>query len=172
MQFDCNPDAGIATDCNLADGIATGGKSQSPSQLSHCLGDVIPQNDVDKGSNGHRTHCASTVGLRKYDVAKAVNLIAIKVLGSNGGGTMADVGGVLWAATAKVEYTATRKTKYKGSVANMSLSDGKSLALDDASIRPSSLAYTSLSLLVTTTWMPALIPPLPLRTLSPLVLPL
>ena len=104
-------------------------------------GKTIPQNDVDEDGNGHGTHCAGTVGLRKYGVSKAVNLIAVKVLGSNGSGTMADVvGGVLWAAeqaanklaAAKAEYAATGKTRHKGSVANMSLGGGKSLALDDA----------------------------------------
>ena len=34
------PSAGIATDYNPAEGIATGGKDRSPSQLSHCLGDA------------------------------------------------------------------------------------------------------------------------------------
>jgi len=104
-------------------------------------GKTIPQNDVDEDGNGHGTHCAGTVGSRKYGVAKAVNLIAVKVLGSNGSGSMSDVvAGVLWAAqqaaeklaAAKAEYTATGRTKHKGSVANMSLGGGKSQALDDA----------------------------------------
>jgi len=104
-------------------------------------GKTIPQNDVDEDGNGHGTHCAGTVGSRRYGVAKAVNLIAVKVLGSNGSGTMSDVvGGVLWAAeqaanklaAAKAEYAATGRTKHKGSVANMSLGGGKSQALDDA----------------------------------------
>ena len=104
-------------------------------------GKTVPQNDVDEDMNGHGTHCAGTVGSRKYGVAKAVNLIAVKVLGSDGSGTMSDVvGGVLWAAeqaasklaAAKAEYAATGKTKHKGSVANMSLGGGKSQALDDA----------------------------------------
>ena len=104
-------------------------------------GKTIPQNDVDEDGNGHGTHCAGTVGSRKYGVAKAVNLIAVKVLGSNGSGTMADVvGGVLWAAeqaasklaAAKAEYAATGKTRHKGSVANMSLGGGRSQALNDA----------------------------------------
>ena len=103
-------------------------------------GITIP-NDVDEDGNGHGTHCAGTVGSRKYGVAKAANLIAVKVLGSNGSGTMADVvGGVLWAAkqasnklaAAKAEYAATGRTKHKGSVSNMSLGGGKSQALDDA----------------------------------------
>jgi len=104
-------------------------------------GKTIPQNDVDEDGNGHGTHCAGTIGSRKYGVSKATNLIAVKVLGSNGSGTMADVvGGVLWAAqqaanklaAARAEYAATGRTKHKGSVANMSLGGGKSLALDDA----------------------------------------
>jgi len=103
-------------------------------------GKTIPQ-DVDEDANGHGTHCAGTIGSRKFGVAKAAKLIAVKVLGSNGSGSMSDVvGGVVWAAqqakakldAAKAEYLATGKTKHKGSVANMSLGGGKSQALDDA----------------------------------------
>lgn len=103
-------------------------------------GITIPQ-DVDRDGNGHGTHCAGTIGSRKYGVAKAASLIAVKVLGSNGSGTMADVvGGVLWAAdqaakklaAAKAEFAATGKTKHKGSVANMSLGGGMSPSLNDA----------------------------------------
>ena len=54
-------------------------------------GKTIPQNDVDKDGNGHGSHCAGTIGSRKYGVAKAVNLVAVKVLGSNGSGSMSDV---------------------------------------------------------------------------------
>jgi len=104
-------------------------------------GKTIPQNDVDEDGNGHGTHCAGTIGSRKYGVAKAAHLIAVKVLGSNGSGTMADVvGGVLWAAeqaanklaAAKAEFAATGTTRHKGSVANMSLGGGMSQALNDA----------------------------------------
>jgi cerevisin len=104
-------------------------------------GMTIPANDVDEDGNGHGTHCAGTIGSAKYGVAKAANLIAVKVLGSNGSGSMSDVvGGVVWAATqaanklaaAKAEFLATGKTAHKGSVSNMSLGGGKSQALDDA----------------------------------------
>lgn len=54
-------------------------------------GKTIPQNDVDKDGNGHGTHCAGTVGSKKYGVAKASKLVAVKVLGSNGSGSMSDV---------------------------------------------------------------------------------
>jgi cerevisin len=101
----------------------------------------MPQNDQDIDGNGHGTHCAGTIASRAYGVAKAAHVIAVKVLGTNGSGTMSDVvGGVVWAAqqaSAKLkasqeEYAATGKTSHKGSVANMSLGGGKSKALDDA----------------------------------------
>ncbi|KAG1763657.1 peptidase S8/S53 domain-containing protein [Suillus placidus] len=102
-------------------------------------GKTIPTNDVDEDGNGHGTHCAGTIASRKYGVAKKANVIAVKVLGSNGSGTMSDVvAGVAWAAqsavktfaAARAEFAATGKTKHKGSVANMSLGGGKSPALD------------------------------------------
>ncbi|EIM80732.1 subtilisin-like serine protease [Stereum hirsutum FP-91666 SS1] len=104
-------------------------------------GKTIPQNDVDEDNNGHGTHCAGTIASRKYGVAKAANVIAVKVLGSNGSGTMSDVvSGVVFAADSAVkkaaaalaELKATGSTKHKGSVANMSLGGGKSRALDQA----------------------------------------
>ena len=87
---------------------------------------TIPQNDVDEGGNGHEIHCTSTIGSCKYGIAEAVNLIAVKVLGSNESETMANVVvGVLWTAkqasnklaAARAEYAATRKMNHKGSVA-------------------------------------------------------
>ncbi|WVQ83347.1 hypothetical protein IAT38_005486 [Cryptococcus sp. DSM 104549] len=104
-------------------------------------GKTIPKNDVDKDGNGHGTHCAGTIASRKYGVAKSAEVVAVKVLGSNGSGSMSDVvAGVLWAAEqaakeadlAKKEVAATGKTKRKGSVANMSLGGGKAKSLDDA----------------------------------------
>ncbi|KAJ3538800.1 hypothetical protein NMY22_g5015 [Coprinellus aureogranulatus] len=104
-------------------------------------GKTIPDNDEDEDGNGHGSHCAGTVASRKYGVAKKANVIAVKVLGSNGSGTMSDVvGGVTWAANAAYkkkklaedEFAKTGKSSHKGSVANMSLGGGKSQALDDA----------------------------------------
>jgi cerevisin len=98
-------------------------------------GKTMPLNDEDEDGNGHGTHCAGTIASRKYGVAKKANVIAVKVLGSNGSGTMSDVvAGVAWAvsqAKAKADAS-TGSTKHKGSVANMSLGGGKSRALDDA----------------------------------------
>ena len=90
---------------------------------------------------GHGTHCAGTIGSRTYGVAKKANLIAVKVLGSDGSGSTSDViAGVQWTvkqATAKAvaaakEIALTGTTKYKGAVANMSLGGGKSPSLDSA----------------------------------------
>lgn len=104
-------------------------------------GKTIPQNDVDEDGNGHGTHCAGTIASRKYGVAKKANVYAVKVLGSNGSGSMSDVvAGVTWAAESALakkdqaarELAATGKTSHKGSVASMSLGGGKSPALDRA----------------------------------------
>ena len=102
-------------------------------------GKTIPQNDLDIDGNGHGTHCAGTIASRAYGVAKKANVIAVKVLGTNGSGSMSDViAGVDYvskeakakAEQAKAEFARTGKTSHKGSVANMSLGGGKSRALD------------------------------------------
>ena len=99
-------------------------------------GKTIPANDEDLDGNGHGTHCSGTVGGKKYGVAKKANIYAVKVLKSNGSGTMSDVvKGVEWAAIRHSEQVAlTKKGKgkkgFKGSAANMSLGGGKSIALD------------------------------------------
>ncbi|KAF9256738.1 subtilisin-like serine protease [Marasmius fiardii PR-910] len=119
-------DTGININHNEFEGRASWGKT-------------IPQNDVDEDGNGHGTHCAGTIASRKYGVAKGANVIAVKVLGSNGSGSMSDVvAGVDWASKsakekmvkAQEEYRKTGRTNHKGSVANMSLGGGKSPTLD------------------------------------------
>ncbi|KAN0062733.1 proteinase B [Thecaphora frezii] len=104
-------------------------------------GKTIPVNDVDEDGNGHGTHCAGTIGSRKYGVAKKAELVAVKVLGSNGSGSMSDVtGGVLWAVEDAKKLTEAYRAnpssaaakKHKGFVANMSLGGGKSPTLDRA----------------------------------------
>jgi cerevisin len=99
-------------------------------------GKTIPLNDADEDGNGHGTHCSGTVAGKKYGVAKKANIIAIKVLRSNGSGTMSDVvKGVEYAAeshAAQVKAAKDGKGKkgFKGSAANMSLGGGKSPTLD------------------------------------------
>ena len=81
------------------------------------------------------THVAGTIAGRKYGVAKKAKVAAIKVLRSNGSGTMADViQGVEWAIEDHQKRSADdlkygKKTK---SVANISLGGGRSRTLDRA----------------------------------------
>lgn len=100
-------------------------------------GKTIPQGDADEDGNGHGTHCSGTVAGKKYGVAKKANVYAVKVLRSNGSGTMSDVvKGVEFAATSHIEQVEKAKKGkrkgFKGSVANMSLGGGKTQALDAA----------------------------------------
>lgn len=98
-------------------------------------GKTIPRGDVDEDRNGHGTHCSGTIAGKKYGVAKKANVYAVKVLGSNGSGTMADViKGVEWARDNHLEQVKAAKDGkrkgFKGSVANMSLGGGKVKLLD------------------------------------------
>ena len=99
-------------------------------------GKTIPANDEDADGNGHGTHCSGTIAGKKYGVAKKANVIAVKVLKSNGSGTMSDVvKGVEWAVNShNTKMAAAKKGKgkkgFKGSAANMSLGGGKAVTLD------------------------------------------
>lgn len=100
-------------------------------------GKTIPANDEDVDGNGHGTHCSGTIAGKKYGVAKKANVYAVKVLMSNGSGTMSDViAGVDWAAARHLDQVAAAKAGkrkgFKGSVANMSLGGGKTTLLDQA----------------------------------------
>ncbi len=76
-----------------------------------------------KDCNGHGTHVAGTVGGVTYGVAKAVQLVSVRVLDCNGSGTVSGViAGVDWVTANHV----------KPAVANMSLGGGASSSLDAA----------------------------------------
>ncbi|CUM65037.1 uncharacterized protein PRCAT00002656001 [Priceomyces carsonii] len=94
-------------------------------------GKTIPTGDTDTDGNGHGTHCAGTIGSDSYGIAKNSNLVAVKVLRSNGSGSMSDVvKGVEYAAKSHQDAVKEGKKGFKGSTANMSLGGGKSPALD------------------------------------------
>jgi subtilisin family serine protease len=79
------------------------------------------RNGVD--CNGHGTHVAGTIGGTTYGVAKAVSLIAVRVLGCDGSGaTSGVIAGVDWVTANKI----------RPAVANMSLGGGASSSLDTA----------------------------------------
>ena len=97
-------------------------------------GATMPQFDLDIDGNGHGTHCAGTIGSRRYGVAKRANLVAVKVLRTNGFGTTSDViKGVEWVTRDHRRKFRANKSKGKGptaSAANMSLGGGRSLTLE------------------------------------------
>ncbi|KAF9413604.1 serine protease [Podila epigama] len=96
-------------------------------------GATIPSGDPDQDDNGHGTHCAGTIGSAAFGVSKKANIVAVKVLRSNGSGSMADVvAGVDFAVSSHLDLKKLKGGKYKGSVANMSLGGGKSRPLDAA----------------------------------------
>ncbi|KAE8220412.1 hypothetical protein CF319_g6058 [Tilletia indica] len=104
-------------------------------------GKTLASDGIDSDGNGHGTHCAGTIGSRAYGVAKKADLVAVKVLGSGGSGSMADVTqGVLWAAQNAADLSAKFESephseaaqKHKGFVASMSLGGGRSIALNQA----------------------------------------
>ena len=73
--------------------------------------------------HGHGTHVAGTVGGGEYGVARATNLVAVRVLDCAGSGTWAAViAGVDW----------VRNNAVKPAVANMSLGGGFNSALNTA----------------------------------------
>ncbi|KAI0402484.1 peptidase S8/S53 domain-containing protein [Xylaria palmicola] len=99
-------------------------------------GHTVPRGDEDEDGNGHGTHCSGTIAGKKYGVAKKAHVYAVKVLRSNGSGSMSDVmKGVEWAANAHLEQVEAAKNGtrkgFKGSTANMSLGGGKSPSLDE-----------------------------------------
>lgn len=96
-------------------------------------GKTVPLNDEDIDGNGHGTHCAGTIASKHYGVAKGANVVAVKVLRSNGSGSMSDViKGVEFATQSHQKDVKDKKKGFKGSTANMSLGGGKSPALDMA----------------------------------------
>src|SRR5277367_6760550 len=89
-------------------------------------GATIPTGDEDEDGNGHGTHVAGTIASKTYGVAKKAKVVAVKVLRSNGSGSMSDVlKGVEFAVEAHVANAkaakAGKKKGWKGSAANMSL---------------------------------------------------
>lgn len=75
--------------------------------------------------NGHGTHVAGTVGGTTYGIAKGTRLIAVKVLGDNGSGTLSGV-------VAGVDWAVGHHVAGKPAVGNMSLGSGASQSVDDA----------------------------------------
>ncbi|KAK3346192.1 serine protease [Lasiosphaeria hispida] len=85
-------------------------------------------NDVDTDENGHGSHVAGTIGGKTFGVAKNVELVAVKVLDADGGGTNS---GVL-AGMEFVVTNATARGLAGKAVMNMSLGGSRSRAINSA----------------------------------------
>jgi cerevisin len=85
-------------------------------------GATIPENDEDVDGHGHGTHVAGTIASKTYGVAKKAKVVAVKVLRSNGSGSMSDVlAGVEWAVDAmkleeEIEKEKGNNSTYKASL--------------------------------------------------------
>ncbi|MDX6678341.1 MAG: aqualysin 1 [Solirubrobacteraceae bacterium] len=90
---------------------------------------VSGYDSVDGGAaddcNGHGTHVAGTVGGSTYGVAKAVRLVAVRVLDCQGSGSTSGV-------IAGIDWVTSAHAAGAPAVANMSLGGGVSAALDTA----------------------------------------
>lgn len=75
--------------------------------------------------NGHGTHVAGTVGGATYGVAKAVNLVAVRVLDCGGSGTWSGV-------IAGIDWVVGHHPAGAPAVANLSLGGGASSTVDAA----------------------------------------
>ncbi|KAJ2084158.1 proteinase B [Coemansia sp. RSA 988] len=97
-------------------------------------GKTMVANDEDVDGNGHGTHVAGTIAGKKYGVAKAAEVVAVKVLSSSGSGSMSGVVmGVEFTVKEHRKAVASAERegrKHRGSVANMSLGGGYSRALN------------------------------------------
>lgn len=83
--------------------------------------DTIDNDNDASDCNGHGTHVAGTVGGQQYGVAKAVQLVGVRVLSCAGSGTTAQVvAGIDWVTANAI----------KPAVANMSLGGSPDSALD------------------------------------------
>jgi subtilisin family serine protease len=85
--------------------------------------DFVDSDSNATDCNGHGTHVAGTVGGTTYGVAKAVQLVGVRVLDCEGSGTTAGViSGINWVTSNAI----------KPAVANMSLGGSASSTLDTA----------------------------------------
>jgi subtilisin family serine protease len=87
--------------------------------------DTVDGDSNANDCNGHGTHVAGTVGGSTYGVAKAVTLIAVRVLNCSGSGTTSGV-------IAGVNWVTGNHQAGQPAVANMSLGGGASTSLDNA----------------------------------------
>ncbi|KAF9647222.1 serine protease [Thelephora ganbajun] len=84
---------------------------------------------LKQDGNGHGTHCAGTAVSSQFGVAKAANVVAVRVLGDDGSGQNSDIISGLNFVASEFKRTGTP------TVASLSLGGGISNAVDNAVVR-------------------------------------
>jgi subtilisin family serine protease len=87
--------------------------------------DTVTSGGSGADCNGHGTHVAGTTGGATYGVAKAVTLVAVRVLGCNGSGSWSGV-------IAGIDWVTRDHQAGRPAVANMSLGGSANSAVDTA----------------------------------------
>ncbi|KAA8895618.1 peptidase S8/S53 domain-containing protein [Sphaerosporella brunnea] len=92
--------------------------------------------DTEQDDVGHGTHCAGTAGSTTFGIAKAANIIAVKVLSTDSGSTSDILKGIDFVIQNHVKRS--KEAGFAGSVASMSLGSAvRSTSLDEAVIQAS-----------------------------------
>ncbi|KIM35761.1 hypothetical protein M413DRAFT_32226 [Hebeloma cylindrosporum] len=81
---------------------------------------------ADRDGNGHGTHCAGTAAGSQFGVAKAANIIAVKVLSDAGSGAVSDI------VSGLNFVLSSARASGRPSIVSMSLGGGVSTSLDNA----------------------------------------
>ncbi|KAG8731340.1 subtilisin-like serine protease [Ceratobasidium sp. 423] len=123
FSYTFNETAGQGVDVYVVD---TGINTQHVSFEGRASFGFAAQGQPRVDDQGHGTHCAGTIASKDFGVAKAANVIAVKVLGADGSGATSDiVSGIQFAMQAAA-------ASGRPSVISMSLGGGVSRALDSA----------------------------------------
>lgn len=92
---------------------------------------------LEEDQVGHGTHCAGTAASTTFGIAKAANVIAVKVLGSDGSGKTSDIiNGINWLVLN--HENRTQEADFRGSVASMSLGSVTTSTTLDAAVKAAS----------------------------------
>lgn len=123
FSYTFNETAGQGVDVYVID---TGINTEHESFEGRAAFGFAAQGQPEVDDQGHGTHCAGTIASKDFGVAKAANVIAVKVLGADGSGATSDiVSGIQFAMQSAAQSG-------KPSVISMSLGGGVSPALDRA----------------------------------------
>ncbi|CAE6447495.1 unnamed protein product [Rhizoctonia solani] len=123
FTYNFNETAGQGVDVYVID---TGINTEHESFEGRASFGFAAQGQPKVDDQGHGTHCAGTIASKDFGIAKAANVIAVKVLGADGSGATSDiVSGIQFAMQSAA-------SSGRPSVISMSLGGGVSRALDQA----------------------------------------